>query len=276
VERFKQGDVIERPPCFYAADPRFRVWGGTPDAADDPEGTGVFEIESEATFPFGVITTQSCDLNEQAQNPRQPWLKVAPVYRWDELDAGKRGLVTQHRVGYLVHLTGPRFTDGFWVADLRLEPPLEKSILVGRNPIDGFQDDRGYLRFADHLARRVGRPALSDDLIETVTAPLKRRLDRLNAGQATAFGASVVELRLETTPTRLTPTAARLLVVVRKHPVPEEIRTVLDAWWEGQQAPTAGKGVALLANKYMARGRLSDERYRRSAELDFRYLSPED
>jgi hypothetical protein len=53
------------------------------------------------------------------------------------------------------------------------------------------------------------------------------------------------------------------------------VRDLLDSWWEEQQIATSEKGIALLKNKYVSRGKVTDAEYRRSAELDFRYLSPD-
>lgn len=272
LRQFKQGDVIERPPCFYAADTRYPVWGRTPADGDGPE---VLEIADEPQFPFGIILTQTCDLYEQAQTPKQPWIQVSPVYAWDDLAPDKQRMVQQYRVGYLVHLTGDVFSNAFWVADLRLQMSLEKSVLAHRDPISAFRTEHEYIRFGEHLARRFGRPALSNDVIATVTNPLNRRIQSLSRSVRSLLGESVVELRLETTPSRLEAASCRLLVITRRRPLPLEVRGLLDSWWEEQQVATSEKGIALLKNKYIPRGRLTDAEYRRSAELDFRYLSPD-
>ena len=53
----------------------------------------------------------------------------------------------QHGYKDFVYLTRQPQPDGFWVADLRISLPLEKGALVGKEPIDGFDDEISRLTF---------------------------------------------------------------------------------------------------------------------------------
>ena len=61
---------------------------------------------------------------------------------------------------YIVPLDPPDLEDGVWAADLRLEIPLEKSVLVGRGPIDAFRDEDGYVAFGNLLEGQRSGAAL--------------------------------------------------------------------------------------------------------------------
>jgi hypothetical protein len=84
VEPFLQGHLIAQPPLFYAADLRHPIWRTTRLIADEtPEvdrGEDFVDLALEDRPPYGIITTQSCDLSEERPDPRQPWLAVAAVY----------------------------------------------------------------------------------------------------------------------------------------------------------------------------------------------------
>lgn len=153
VERFLQGHLIAQPPLFYAADLRHPIWRTTRLIAEETPETGrgeeFIDLAPEDRPPYGVITTQSCDLSEERPNPRQPWLAVAPVYTVSS-DSPLRDR------DYLFELAPPDLDGEVWLADARIEIPLEKSMLVGREPIEAFPDELGYIAFANFLARRRG------------------------------------------------------------------------------------------------------------------------
>jgi hypothetical protein len=48
------------------------------------------------------------------------------------------------------------------VADLRVSLAIEKGALVGRNPLDAFDDEASRLIFSDRVAARSRRPAFAD------------------------------------------------------------------------------------------------------------------
>jgi hypothetical protein len=95
LRRFKQADVIERPPFFYARRATMELF----DAGGPSDGESqVVELHPDDAPPYGIIMTQTCDLDEQGQ-PTQPWLQVSPVYGLsDETTVNK---------AYLVELRGP-------------------------------------------------------------------------------------------------------------------------------------------------------------------------
>lgn len=143
--QFSCGDVVENPPIFYYADPSYGVHVRTREYADSGYvGPEIIDAEGAIPAPFGVITSQTCDLGEiDFDPPSYPFISIAPVFEGSVLDGSDRSLLKKgRRIGPFFQV--PELTkhrEGFWVLDLRLEVPVEKSWLVGRTPIKGFTEE---------------------------------------------------------------------------------------------------------------------------------------
>src|SRR5690348_16544725 len=128
--KFACGDVVANPPYFYFADAKHAVLARTQEYFDAAyRGPEIIDAEDWAA-PFGVITTQTCDLGEiDFDPPSQPFVAVAPVFDGAGMDGETRSLLRQgKRIGPMLHLPAlAEHQDGFWVADFRIELPLEKS-----------------------------------------------------------------------------------------------------------------------------------------------------
>jgi len=203
-------------------------------------------VLAEQRPAYGIITTQSCDLAEERPNPRQPWLAVAPVY---EVEAGVTLLDRDY-----VYEVGPACAEGGpWVADLRIEMPLEKSLLVGRTPIDAFPDERGYIQFARFLARRRGRPALAS-VVHEVLSGVTRRLKDEHKGQrrlARAARGNIYKLKLAIeNGSYLAPVAAKLYVITDGDTT-NETHAWFDLWWNAARPVAEEHGLQLLPTGWM-------------------------
>jgi hypothetical protein len=268
--RFDQGDLVERPPFFYAGRPAYGVVQTTRALAADvePDEALVIELDPLDGPPYGVLTSQGCDIADSA---RKPWVQVAPVYPFAGLADGDRRLADIRRdsVPHLVLLEPPSL-DGLWIADLRIEMPVEKSWLVAQEPIAAFtcEDDRR--RFRRRLAGRLERPALPDVVHDLVVRPLRRVLDRANAALRTDLGDAGVEFRLAVRTHPDDTYECRLLVIGRRAPVPESVIETLDTWWQG--LPKNEVTVTLLACHYSTSDEISMRQYLASELLDDRYL----
>lgn len=252
VARFRLGHVIEEPPLVYARDPRNRVW--TPDGEGEGEGTEKVVSVSAEQFPYGIITTQTCDLAEQTRYPRQPFVQLSPVYRYSS-DPAVAADVRKRQ--YLVELSGPRFADGIWVADLRLEGSAEKSVLVGREPLEAFRDEAEEIAFADTLGRRRDRAALANVVNDVLSRELGTKQSR-NRNKAKRVWESVYSTRLEVAEgVRLDPRAVRLHVVLHGDPASGdeaivEAKDWFEKWWDrtSPAAEASEPSLRLLANAY--------------------------
>jgi hypothetical protein len=85
------------------------------------------------------------------------------------------GSVRKAQVEYLLEVPSLP-DDGSWVADLRLVVPIEKSHLMGKEPIDGFPDEDGRRLIGERIAMMHTRPAFDKAFIEIVTGPLLAKL----------------------------------------------------------------------------------------------------
>ena len=76
LAHFRQGDLIERPPFFYGRHATIEIFDAGGPAEEESQ---VHEVHPDDAPPYGIITTQTCDINEQG-TPTQPWIQVSPVW----------------------------------------------------------------------------------------------------------------------------------------------------------------------------------------------------
>ena len=180
---FSCGDVLERPPFFYAAQPRFAVLEET-KRYDDELATASDVIDApHLAPPFGILTSQTCDIREFGYaTPTKPFVSVAPVFDGtDVLPADWLSLLRKGRqIQAFLHVPLlDNYRTGVWVADLRVEFPVEKSWLVGRTPIAGFADDAAAATLGRAISEIRNRPAWADEVIEAVQSVLDTDLRRV-------------------------------------------------------------------------------------------------
>lgn len=270
AERFDQGDLVERPPFFYAAQPHLGVWATTRSVAPDvdPSDCPVIELEEDECPPYGVITSQGCDI---ADTHRKPWVQIAPVYPAEEVLGGPQRLgdVRRDGVPYLVLLDPPNL-DGLWVADLRVEMPVEKSWLAGREPIAAFKADADRRHFARRLAGRMERPALHDAVHVAIVRPLRRMLDKANATLSAELASANVEFRLLVREHPGEEFECRLLVIARSGALAQSAKDAIESWWGS--LPKSASPVALMGCRYCSPDEVSMSEYLASDLLDERHL----
>ena len=266
---FNQGDLVQRPPFFYAGVPSLAVWAPTALLVDEvPSGDDVvIDLDPADRPPFGIVTSQGCDV---ADVSRKPWIQIAPVYEVaaTTMEDARVADLRRHAVPHLMLLDPPTI-DGLLVADLRLEMPIEKSWLAGRRPIAGFADDGGRRLFAQRLAGRLERPALPDAVHDTVVRPLRRWLDRAGTQLRNALAQACVEFRLTIREGSNGENECRLLVIARREQIPELVMEGLERWWSNLgSAPN----VIVLANRYCTSDDVVMREYLASVLLDDRFL----
>jgi hypothetical protein len=131
--------------------------------------------EQPSVLRKALVVSQGCDLVKSSF----PCATVVPVYdAATALTPQQIGNAKAGKVWHLVPLTAPWTSGGIWVADLRLELPLDKSVLIGRDPIEGFKDEVDYLRLAERLALVRRRPDVPEPCLEHVVKPLQASLAR--------------------------------------------------------------------------------------------------
>lgn len=173
VDRWRQGHVIDGVPlvALGAAD-HAPFWSGASPTGLDVAGLPVLAADPPATGR-AMVVSQGCDLVKAAF----PFVTVVPVYdATDTLTDSQQQSARSGQTWHLIHLTSPWATDGFWVADLRLETAVDKSLLVAAQPADAFADETGYAKLAERLAAGRRRAAVPDPCRNHVIKPLKEHL----------------------------------------------------------------------------------------------------
>jgi hypothetical protein len=261
IDKFQVGDLIEKPPFFYAADCRWGVWDLTISIAggDAPaEGVELLELDPEDAPPYGLITYQTCDVTEAGIPEKvQPWFQIAPVYEWSDGTPPDRL--------YLAQLTAPNLEN--FVADLRIEFPLEKSVLVGREPIEGFATEADRIAFADQLGYRHSRAVLADAFHDVIFATMQEKKKGGSGGLAKRLRKKVYKLRLAFEEgTRLRPVAVKLVVVTHAG-IDEETHTWFEEWWDFARVVAEQQGMNLLPNEYWHADAVDVRRYDEMTEM---------
>ena len=249
AQKFQQGDLVESPPISYAACLLYPIWELSrqeADAADaDVDDTTVqLAVHEDDRPPYGIITSGTCAVTEDRPKPLLPWFQIAPVYE-RPADAPLLSRDYVHRLGSFPSAAGQQ-----WLADLRIECPLEKSFLVGREPIDPFASEQERIAFGRFLGERASRAAFS----ENVHAFIDVTLSKHNRKKQKKVGEHVFKLMLEVQKgTRLDPRAVRLHVITRE-PLDatiteDEARAWFEAWWDAASAKAKTHGVNLLKTR---------------------------
>lgn len=272
LRQFVQGDIVGAPPIFYFADPASAVFAATQEAElDEPD---VVVIDGAA--PKAIITSQTCDIAEEdSARPSKPFVSVSPVYDAQELlDGSSRSLLRKNRgPAYLIHL--PELEDGFWVADLRIEVPVEKGWLAQQAPTRAFATEEAQLEVGARLARLRSRPAFAGSFVEALHRPLVDALKALKSTDKERWArllSNVTEVRAAVD-NRLEPTTAQIYVLNDTR-IPGDVQDWFRTWWDeaNQRASTAG--IALQALRVETYAELSAHEYRASGELDLTRVSP--
>ena len=154
VDLFHQGHLITAPPVFYGAAPATALCPFTEVNTDLAAEWQVLVLPEDMRPAYTVVTSQTCDICEQGEWDN-PFVQVSPVIDLAaRLNADQKTQLRQHGYKDFVYLTRQPQPDGFWVADLRISLPLEKGALVGKEPIDGFDDEISRLIFGERVASR--------------------------------------------------------------------------------------------------------------------------
>jgi hypothetical protein len=272
LDDLRQGDVVSKPPFFYAHGGPIRLWempGSEEPAADEEEdlASQVEELHPDDGPPLGIITTQTCDIGEQGA-PSQPWLQVSPVYLLPNDPADAERMLAKHST---VELDGPILPVGRWIADLRIEFPIEKSWLVDQVPVRGFRSESCAEAFGVQLGRRRARPALANALVDNVTSLIRRRKKaKPGRGKTRDVWQRVHRVMIEIEGgTRLTPAAVRLHVLTVAEP-PENVLEWFAAWEDEARLAAEGAGIELHMTHFHDACHINLHEYDRWVELDFR------
>ncbi len=226
---FRQGDVLEDVIVGFTANDRHAITGVARDQATSSTTAGQQVVSTR--LPFAILTSQICDIRNPKRMRIRPFLTVARVMdATEEFDAGNLGNIKRGRIGDIVPLTGTYFASekALWVADLRLESSIERGMLVGRTPIPGFSNEKGFLDFQRQLAAVRGRNAISDPVLQHILRPMQTWLE----GHSIDVDL-VDEIRIRGYPSLHEATAVELFFLVVDESDPAELQERVSEWSVG-------------------------------------------
>jgi len=201
--KFQLGDLIADPPFVIGRDGNEDVAIGSPGR---PPGAGA--LVAGTGPPYAIIISQTCDIRDRDR--MQPWIAAYPVYRYpDKKSAPRRA--------YYYPLEGVQaLGDGFWVVDFRMPKSLEKTVLVGRDPIRVFADEDAERDFAEAVGRRFDRAALADVINGVLYKEMSRKFRNNRDKAKIVFGKlHLIGLAIEQG-TMLDPRAVQLHFITKK------------------------------------------------------------
>jgi hypothetical protein len=215
VDLFHQSHLITAPPVFYGAAPATALCPFTEENADLGAEWQVLVLPEDMRPAYAVVTSQTCDICQQGEWDN-PFVQVSPVIDLSaRLNSDQKTQLRRHGYTDFVYLTRQPQPDGFWVADLRISLPLEKGALVGKEPIEGFDDEISRLTFGERVANRSRRPAFADTVHDVILHELngwirsdKAAAARANSGRFT----DVEEVRFGVDGDRLKPDGIKPVV----------------------------------------------------------------
>lgn len=284
LRRFVQGDLVALPPMAYLADPQAPVWEESRRFAAEIAASGerpepeIVRFPDGLIPPYGMITTQTCDLvEEDADPPGWPWAQLVPVYDMDAaLNSGEKKLLRQGRFRRsLLHV--PAVMAGFYVADFRISFPVEKGWLARQAKVDGFGSEDLRQRVGDRLALLSGRPAFAGSFVATIQGPLTAALRVLKQTDRQAFNRldeAVPEVGV-LMDSRLNPSSVQVVVICNAPLENAEVEW-WNAWWDGCRERAREVGITLQALDF----KVLDEsypavEYRRLTHLPLANVSPD-
>lgn len=255
IDKWKQGDVLEGGPLFWAG----------------PQGSDPYLPYDNAPHPFHtseepgtgllILTSQTCDIATTGPGAKHPLVTASPVYQLAKGDQNY-GHARAGRIGYLVPLTKPPTGDDLFVADLRITLPLSKGVLVEATPINVWAKEQDRLHFAECLGRKYRRPALSDALSEGLVRSLDQHI-RQNEPEGSE---RIEEFRLRIVGDRLTPAEVQLIVLTDVEP-DRELRKVWRAWTKPAAKLLKAQGITLTPTLVISPEKCSARLYMNSVPL---------
>lgn len=213
LARWKQGHVVADVPVTWVAPP-----GEDLVTSLDITGAVAGPVKNDdLQAGFVMICSQTCDIGtDSAPGMYHPFVLVAPLVPLSQIsDAKVRNLAKEGKVGWLVPTLkpDPASAEDQWFCDLRLMVPLSKSMLVGKDPVNGFADELSHLRFAEAIAQKFRRPALSATLSEDLPKVLRKFIQ--DQGTKKSAFRKVEQVRLSIIDSeRLFPARGQLIVLM--------------------------------------------------------------
>jgi len=265
----RQGDVLELTALYYLADTRHPVWVLTRKAAEDavaaagPLGVEILDLNPDVAPHLVIVTSQTCDIGEEAP-PNEwelPWIQVSPVYRI----AGDSPL--RHR-DYIVALTATSLSADGFIADLRIEMPVEKGMLPELAIQPGFANEADAVSFGELLGRRRQRAAVASSVNRVLRGTLQKKMQN-NKSRWHRVRLEIHKLKFAVAPSRSEPLTVQLYVCSQEQ-LSADARQWFEEWQQRAKDAAGAEGLVLGPVGYMFRENFDLALYDSLIELDVR------
>ncbi|MFE1881879.1 hypothetical protein [Streptomyces diastatochromogenes] len=274
LEPFTQGDVVGCPDLVFHGAPFAPITRTSRSYAEDADTAIPVMVDPDDLPPWALVTSGTCDLAEaDAPVPRKPFVQVAPIVDLSDAHPGDQKLIKSNRFGYLLHI--PLLSDirpGLWVADLRIEYPVEKSWLATQSRYRGWATEREQMIVGQAVARQRQRPAMGRVFIEHVILPTRGWLGELRKGQrelADKVDREIPEWAVEVD-SRLDPKRVAIVLLSQDCDPSDDVQQ----WWREtverlrEHASTAGASLTIIGPRFERLDRLPVSEYRKLTALD--------
>jgi hypothetical protein len=149
---------------------------------------------------------------------------------------------------------------------------VEKGWLADRETRAAFDDESGYERLAQQLARRFSRPAFATVVVERILRPAHRLfVDILEHYEGRD---PIAEVGLALGRSALDPVNAQLVFLLDGE-LPPELHAQIVDWWQPVAEQARADGLEVLAPRFVSLDELSAREYRSLYLLDASSLSPD-
>jgi hypothetical protein len=181
LDQFVQGDVVSCPPLVYHGDPRRAVFATTVDYGKYHNSPMPMVVEPPSRW--AIITSATCDISElDKKAPKFPFVQISPVVDMSDISDGNKNWLRQDKYTYLLYLPAlGEHEVGFWVADFRIEYPVEKGWLAERPRVQGFYTEKDKEKVGLAVSHMRGRPALGKSVYRNIVEPLGDSLGQLRS-----------------------------------------------------------------------------------------------
>jgi hypothetical protein len=256
---WSQGDLLLDLPLTWVAP------SGMDSITESLSRSGVVSLHSEpVTMPLAIICSQTCDIAGDAVGLQHPFVLVAPLVKAADL-TGKAtaGNATAGFVGYLFPVPVPdeHSRNTTWFADFRMIFPVSKAHLASVSKLPKELDEHTLLRFAETLAYKFRRPALSDALSYELPKSLSSMVKNNLPAERAHFG-KVEQIRISVTDgTRIDPSGVQLFIVTTASLTQTE-KDLWHKWERDAKEYFRGLGVRIGTTMFTTPQNMTAEEYR--------------
>ena len=208
LDKWGQGSLIKSSMMAWAI-PITPVVGA--DTVGAPNDVSLDVVFRAAADEWAVVTSQTCDVACVGPGCQHPFVQVSPLVNLDgEIEDTIRDCLSwslTYMAPIQCHPSG-----GQWAADLRISTPISKDILLHTTPVPGFSDDDHLLRFSEHIARRLTRPAYHE-VVSGIADIVASEISLAKKTDDTTWFEGVEQVRFEIVGQRLDPQSISLHVI---------------------------------------------------------------